>query len=118
VIQILAGQPSPRRGGDKLRFVALLTGDPTVLSRKREARLAVIYSFTFGFPVDECEIDSIVIGVTPSALFAASAICPHPKHVHAALLCNPIADFGMAFEAFKLLSAPTQPMAFATVCRT
>jgi hypothetical protein len=74
VIQVLAGELSPRRGGNELRLVAFFACDTTMLSRKREARFAMIHSFTFGLPVDKSEVDSIVIGVTPSAFFSASAI--------------------------------------------
>jgi hypothetical protein len=68
--------------------------------------------------MDQREIESVVIGVTPSALLAAGCICPHPKRVHAAPLRNSIADFHMAFQAFELLGATTQTMTFAAVCRS
>jgi hypothetical protein len=89
-----------------------------VLSRKRKARFAVICSLAFALPVDKSEVDSVVIGVASSALFAAGAICPHPKRMHATMLRDSLADLGMTFKTFQLLRTATQAMTLAAVCRS
>jgi len=78
----------------------------------------VIDSLAFWIPVNQGEIDTVVIRVTPRALFAVYRIRPHPKVVHAALLDKPLADLRMAFKTFKLLGASAQAMTFSTVRRS
>jgi len=118
VIQVFDDNPRPRWSGNELHFVALLAGYTTVLSRKREASLAVIHGLALGLPVNQGKIDSVVIGVTPRALFVIGGICPQPEGVHAATLPDSLADLCMTFKAFELFGAPAQPMTFGTVCRS
>jgi len=84
--------------------MALIAGETSVLSGQCKARLTVIDGFTLWVPVNQGKIDSVVIGVTPRALFAAGGICTHPESVHTAPLRDPLADLCMTFKAFQLLS--------------
>lgn len=118
VIQVFDDNPRPRRSGNKLHFVAPLAGDTTVLSRKREASLAVIHGLALGLPVNQGKIDSVVIGVTPRALFVTGGISPQPEGVHAAPLPDSLADLCMTFKTFELLCAPAEPMTLGAVCRS
>ena len=116
VIQVFDDNPRPRWSGNELHFVALLAGYTTVLSRKREARLAVIHGLALGLPVNQGKIDSVVIGVTPRTFFATAGICAHPESVHAAPLRDSLADLRMALEALELHDAPAQVMTLGAVC--
>ena len=118
VIEVLDNEPCARRRWNELCLVALFARDATVFSGECEPRLTVIDGLALRIPVNQGEINAVVIRVTPSALFAVYRISAYPKIVHAALLGKPFTDICMALKAFELLSTSAQAMTFGAVCRS
>jgi len=86
--------------------MALLASQCGVAARERKSRLPVIYRLAAWLPVYEREVCSVVIGVALDAIFARS-LCSDPNRVHAAILGQPVPNFGVAIQAFELDAART-----------
>ena len=70
-----------------------------MLSREREASLAMVHSLTVWFPVNDLKIRTVVIGMAGCAN-VAGGIDTHPHGMHPAALRHAFADLRVALETF------------------
>lgn len=61
----------------------------------------MIYRLAAWLPAYQGEVRSVVIGMALDAIFARS-FCSDPNRMHAAILRQPVSNFGVAIETFEL----------------
>ena len=70
-----------------------------MLSRECEASLAMVHGLAAGFPVNQREIRTVVIGMTGGAN-VAGGIGAYPHGMHPVALRHAFADLRVAFKTF------------------
>jgi len=70
-----------------------------MLSREGEARLAMVHGLAAGFPMNQREIRTVVIGMA-GGTNVAGGIGAHPHGMHSATLRHAFADLRVAFKTF------------------
>jgi hypothetical protein len=91
--------------------MALFTAQSRMFAGKWEAGLAMVHRLSIGFPMYQRKVHSVVVGVAPGTIIAGYNPS-HPDRVHAAILNQTIADFGMAVQTFQLHSSRAQVVTF------
>jgi len=112
-IQILLLKPRALRRGNVSRVMALLAGQRRVLTLQPVARLAVIEGLFRRLPMDELELQAVVLRVAASALFVVGFL--QQGGVVAAVCRNALGDFGVALQALELLVAACNPVAGSAI---
>ena len=97
-----------------LGTVALPAGDPQVLAIQEIARFRVIKSRLRRLPVNDPEIQAIVLRMAADAPLVAGLV--HQGSVVAAMGCDPLRDLRMTFQALDLGTATGEPMAHNAIC--
>lgn len=98
-IEIFDYYSAPRTAGNEISLVATRARDSRMLSREREAGLAVVHGLAVWFPVNDLKIRAVMLRMAGRAIFAG-AIRFDPHGVHPAPLRYPFADFGVTFKTF------------------
>jgi hypothetical protein len=111
VIQVLYLNSCSPRGQDFTGIVTLLTTQSGVAACQRESGLPMIHGLTAWLPANEGKVRAIVIGMALYAILARS-LRSDPHRVHAAILCETVADFRVAIQAFELHAARSHVVTF------
>ena len=85
-----------------------------MLSRECEASLAMVHGLAAGFPVNQREIRTVVIGMAGGAN-VAGGIGAHPHGMHPAALRHAFADLRVAFKTFQLRRTMAEVVALCAV---
>jgi len=70
----------------------------------------MIHGLPVGLPTNERKVRTIMVGMALDAIFTCS-LRSYPDRVHAAILRQPVSNFGMAIETFELHATRAEIMA-------
>lgn len=71
-IEVFNEYPTPRRGRNEFRLVALRARDSGMLPCESEAGLAMVHRLAAWFPVNELKIRSVMLRVAARTIFAGA----------------------------------------------
>ncbi len=93
--EVLDQNSASRRNGNEFSFVAVPARNSSMLTREREARLAVVHGLAARIPVNDLKIRAVMLRMAGRTILAGS-IRFYPDGMHPAPLGNPFPNFRVA----------------------